>query len=103
MNRKERDRIIIMAGVKARELSQVQAAELLGLGYRQAKRIWRRYQGEGDAGLVHRLRGKPGLRHKPLTLRGQVLARCVEERYADFGPALMAEELEKECLVGEHD
>ena len=58
MNRKERDRIIIMAGVKAKELSQVQAAELLGLGYRQAKRIWRRYQDEGDAG---RLRGgRPG-------------------------------------------
>jgi len=103
MNRKERNRITIMAGVKAKELSQVQAAELLGLGYRQTKRIWRRYQDEGDAGLVHRLRGKAGLRHKPLTLRVQVLARCAEERYADFGPTLMAEELEKEGLVVDHD
>ena len=42
MNRKERNRITIMAGVKAKELSQVQAAELLGLSYRQAKHIWRR-------------------------------------------------------------
>ncbi len=67
MNRKERNRMTIMAGVKANELSQVQAAELLGLGYRQAKRVWRRYQDQGDAGLVHRLRGKPGLRRKPLT------------------------------------
>jgi transposase len=92
-----------MAGVKAKELSQVQAAELLGLGYRQAKRVWRRYQDEGDAGLVHRLRGKPGLRHKPLALRVQVLARCAEERYADFGPTLMAEELGKEGLEVDHD
>ena len=38
MSRKERDRITIMAGVKAKELSQMQAAELLGLSYRQAKR-----------------------------------------------------------------
>ena len=103
MNRKERNRITIMAGVKAKELSQVQAAELLGLSYRQAKRVWRRYQDEGDAGLVHRLRGKPGLRHKPLGLRVQVLARCAEERYADFGPTLMAEELAKEGLVVDHD
>ena len=44
MSRKERERMTIMAGVKANELSQVQAAELLGLSYRQAKRIWRRYQ-----------------------------------------------------------
>ena len=53
--------------------------------YRQAKRIWQRYEAEGDAGLVHRLRGKPGLRHKPVSLRVEVLARCAEERYADFG------------------
>ena len=96
MSREERERITVMVGVKTHELSQVQASELLGLSYRQTKRIWRRYQAEGDAGLVHRLRGKPGLRHKPLSLRVQVLARCAEERYADFGPTLMAEELEKE-------
>lgn len=87
----------------AAELSQVQASELLGLSYRQAKRIWWRYKAEGDAGLVHRLRGKPGLRHKPLSLRVAVLARCAEERYADFGPTLMAEELAKEGLVVDHD
>jgi transposase len=103
MNRKERNRITIMAGVKAKELSQVQAAEMLGLSYRQAKRVWRRYQDQGDAGLVHRLRGKPGLRHKPVPLRVQVMARCAEERYADFGPTLMAEELAKEGLVVDHD
>jgi transposase len=103
MSRKERERIVVMRGVKADELSQMQASELLGLSYRQAKRIWRRYQAEGDAGLVHRLRGKPGLRHKPVSLRVEVLARCAEERYADFGPTLMAEELEKEGLVVDHD
>jgi transposase len=92
-----------MQGVKADELNQVQAAELLGVSYRQVKRIWRRYEAEGDAGLVHRLRGKPGLRHKPVSLRVEVLARCAEERYADFGPTLMAEELEKEGLVVDHD
>jgi len=89
--------------VKDQELSQVQAAELMGLGYRQAKRVWRRYQQEGEAGLVHRLRGQAGLRRKPPALRAQVLARCAEARYADFGPTLLAEELEKEGLVVDHD
>ena len=103
MSRKERNRITIMARVKAKELSQVQAAELLGVSYRQAKRVWRRYQDKGDAGLVHRLRGKRRLRDKPRTLRAQVLARCAEERYADFGPTLLAEELAKEGLVVDHD
>jgi transposase len=103
MSRKERDRIRIMAGVKGKELSQVQAAELMGLGYRQAKRVWRRYQDEGDAGLVHRLRGKPGLRCKPAALRTEVLKLCAEERYEGFGPTLMAEELEKQGMGVDHD
>ncbi|MBI5394159.1 MAG: helix-turn-helix domain-containing protein, partial [Verrucomicrobia bacterium] len=59
MSRKERDRLTIMIGIKRQALTQVQAAGLMGLGYRQTKRVWRRYQAEGDAGLVHRLRGKP--------------------------------------------
>jgi hypothetical protein len=103
MSRKERERITVMQGVKANELNQVQAADLLGLSYRQTKRIWQRYEAEGDAGLVHRLRGKPGLRHKPVSLRVEVLARCAEERYADFGPTLMVEELAKGGLVVDHD
>jgi transposase len=103
MTRKERDRMKIMAGVKAKELSQVQAAELMGLGYRQTKRVWRRYQDQGDAGLVHRLRDKPGLRCKPAALRLEVLKFCSQERYHDFGPTLIAEELKKQGVRVDHD
>ena len=103
MSEKERNRLTILVGVRERSVTQVQAAELMGVGYRQAKRIWRRYQKEGDGGLVHRLRGRPGLRHKAPALRAQVLARYAEERYADFGPTLMAEELAKEGIVVDHD
>ena len=103
MSRKERDRLTIMIGIKRQELTVVQAAGLMGLGYRQSKRVWRRYQVEGDAGLVHRLRGKPSARRKPPALRAQVLARCEEERYADFGPTLMAEHLDREGLKLDHE
>ena len=88
MSRKERDRMTIMVGVKRAEVTQVQAAEMLGLSYRQTKRVWRRYQAEGDAGLVHRLRGRPSARRKPPALRALALARYAEERYEDFGPTL---------------
>jgi len=103
MSRKERKRLTVMAGVKQQALTLVQAAELMGVGYRQSKRIWRRYQAEGDAGLVHRLRGKPSAQRKPPALRAQALARYAEERYADFGPTLMAEQLAKEKLVVDHE
>ena len=103
MSRKERDRLTVMAGVTRQELTLVQAAAVMGVGYRQSKRVWQRYQAEGDAGLVHRLRGKPSGRRKPPALRAQVLARYAEERYADFGPTLMAEHLAQEGLVVDHE
>ena len=91
MSRKERKRLTVMAGVTEQELTLVQAAVLMAGDYRQSKRIWKRYQADGDAGLVHRLRDSPSARRKPAALRAQVLARYAEERYADFGPTLMAE------------
>ena len=77
MSRKERDRMTIMVGVKREELTRVQAAELLGLSCRQTKRVWRRYQVEGGAGLVHGLRGRPSARHKAPAMRAQVYRRCL--------------------------
>ncbi len=70
--------------------------------YRQAKRIWHRFKRAGDAGLVHRSRGKPGPRRKAAKLRRQVLARYAE-RYPDFGPTLAAEKLQQEGLAVDHE
>jgi hypothetical protein len=103
MSRKERNRLPILVGVQQQKLTLVQAAGLMAVGYRQCKRIWRRYQAAGDAGLIHRLRGRPSARRKSPTLRTQVLARCAEERYADFGPTLLAEHLAKAKLVVDHE
>ena len=103
MSRNERKRMTIMAGVKSQELTPVQAAELMNLGYRQTKRVWRRYQDQGDAGLVHRLRGQAGIRRQPAAVRTQVLALYAEERSADFGPTLLAEELGKAGIAVDHD
>ncbi len=50
MSRKERKRLTIMVGVQRQELTLVQAAELMGVSYRQSKRIWRRYQAAGRRG-----------------------------------------------------
>jgi len=103
MSRKERERMTVMAGVANEELTLMAAGELMGVCYRQSKRIWKQYQAEGDAGLVHRLRGQPSARRKPPALRAAALARYAEERYSDFGPTLMAEHLLKEKLVVDHE
>lgn len=74
----------------------------MGVCYRQATRIWRRYRKRGDAGLVHRGRGKVGARRKPAAFRRQVLARYAQ-RYPDFGPTLAAEKLAAEDLAVDHE
>ncbi len=102
MNGKERDRLTVMARVKQRTLSLVVAAGLLGLGYRQAKRVWQRYRTAGDAGLVHRSRGRPSGRRTAAEVRERVLVRCAE-RYPDFGPTLAAEYLRQDGLAVDHE
>jgi hypothetical protein len=98
MSRGERKRLEIFSRVKRREITLVMAAELAGLSYRQAKRAYARFRDEGDGGLVHRLRGRASNRGSDPALRERVLALC-RERYADFGPTLAAEYLEREHQI----
>ncbi len=95
MSRKERKRLETFSRVKLGGMTLVEASELLGLSYRQTKRAWSRYQSEGDAGLVHRLRGRAPNRHSPEETKQQALA-LYRQQYADYGPTLAAECLEKE-------
>jgi len=102
MSGKERTRLGVLNNVKAKSLSLVAAAALLALSYRQAKRLWRRYRAHGDAGLVHRSRGRAGNRRKDRAVRERILARY-QARYPDFGPTLAAEHLGREGLKVDHD
>jgi len=102
MSQKERVRLSVMKQVQEDELKLIEASEVLGLSYRQAKRVWRRYQLQGDSGLPHAARGKPGKRAKPAELKARILTRY-DERYPDFGPTLAAEYLAEEGLKVDHE
>lgn len=88
--------------VKAGRMTLRQAAQALGLSYRQTLRSYRRFCAEGAAGLVHRRRGRPSNRRRSPAFRQAVLERY-RTRYAGFGPTLAAEELAKEGLVVDHE
>jgi len=92
MSQKERTRLGIMQQVKAKEISLAAASKVLRLGYRQLKRVWRRYWDDGDEGLVHRGRGRSSNRAKSGEFKEKVLKRY-EERYGGFGPTLACEHL----------
>ena len=58
LSHKEVERAGVLRRVREGGLKLVNAAQLLGISYRQAKRTWKRYQAEGVAGLKHRGAGR---------------------------------------------
>jgi hypothetical protein len=77
MSKSERKRLAVMAQMTSGKLNLSGASELLGLSYRQTKRVLSRYRAEGDRGLVHGLRGKRSNRPSDAVLKEQSLARYV--------------------------
>jgi transposase len=93
----ERIRLDGFKRVKRKELSVVAAAELMGLSLRQTRRLWKRFKGLGDKGLVHRLRGRSSNRRlDPATALRAV--KLHQEKYADFGPTLACEKLAEQGI-----
>jgi transposase len=95
MNRKERQRLAVLSRVKDKQWPRRQAAEILGLSLRQMHRIVPRYLSQGDAGLVHRSRGRPSPRRIDAREREKALA-LYRSLYRSFGPTLLAEKLGKD-------
>ena len=59
MSGTERERLDVLRRLTRGELRQARAAELLGVGVRQVKRLVRGYRCEGAASAVSRRRGAP--------------------------------------------
>jgi hypothetical protein len=97
MSQRELRRVEVLARVRSKQLRVIDASRLMGLSYRQAKRLWKRYREEGPAGLKHRGAGRasncaypPKLRQRALDLVREKYGGSVGER---FGPTLAAEHL----------
>ena len=100
MSGKELQRVEILGRVKAGDLTQVEAAQLIHRSYRQAQRLYGRYCEQGPAGLVH---GNVGCRSNRALAEGfrEAVLELVREKYGGeegppFGPTLAAEHLEKD-------
>lgn len=101
MSRKEFERGAVLERVAAGEWTLKEASGLLGLSYRQTKRVFKRFREEGPAGLVHGSVGSRSNHTRPLEERERVL-ELVREHYGGpaeqgpgqrFGPTLAAEHL----------
>jgi len=92
MSRRELERAEVLLLVHERRITQVAAAERLGLSLRQIERLIRAYRADGAAALISKKRGRPSNRR----LADEIRAECiglVRDRYSDFGPTLAHEKL----------
>jgi hypothetical protein len=101
MSRRELERASILERVKSAAMRLATAASLLGLSYRQTRRLHARYKAYGAAGLVHASAGRPSNRSHPRAEREMVIS-LIRQHYGGekgkgpnerFGPTLVAEHL----------
>ena len=87
---------MILRQVQQGQLSMVEGARRAGLGPRHFRRLVRPFEQEGDAAVVHGLRGQRSNNACPERLREAALAKARHPLYHDFGPTLLSEHLSRD-------
>lgn len=100
MSSKERSRKGIFEMVKQGCLTLKQAARQCNISYRQARRIYKSYLKQGDAGLVHKNRDQQSNRKHP---HQETIINRYKEKYEGFGPTLASEYLSRDGYDVDHE
>lgn len=98
LNKQEQRRLIVLNEVLGGKLTAVEAAELLELSERQARRILAAYREEGAAALAHGNRGRQPLHAVSAEVCQQVVALATT-KYLGFNQVHLSEKLEGEGIV----
>ncbi len=93
MTQQEIDRLRVIQQIKAGEINQKAAAEVVGVSIRQMRRMVRRVEKEGVKGVIHRLRGIKSNRCWSELEKTRILKIC-QKKYAGFQGTLASEKLE---------
>ncbi len=94
MTVREADRYACMKQIESQKINIIEASRVLGISYRQVRRLWSRYQREGLTGLISKRIGKPSPNQIPKEVKDEVI-RLLKEKYADYGPTLAKEKLQE--------
>ncbi len=92
MSASDRERAYLVRQTLEKRLGQRAAADRLGIGVRQFKRLVRSWKQQGDAGVVSRQRGRPSNNRLAADCHRRI-AELLKDKYPDFGPTLAAEKL----------
>src|SRR5665811_2610212 len=95
MRQQERDELDWLRRAKEGSISQREAAQKMGVSDRWVRKLLKRMIKQGDAVVVHGLRGRPSNRKLPAETQRQAMAILRQPDWHDFGPTFAAEQLAK--------
>lgn len=93
MSQAERDELDWLKRARDGSITQREAAGKIGVSERWVRTMLKRMRQQGDAVVVHGLRGRPSNRKLPTETQRQVLALLKQADWHDFGPTFAAEQL----------
>jgi transposase len=95
MSQEERDDLHWLKRVEAGTMTQREAAEKMGVTARWVRKLVKRMKKQGDAVVVHGLRGRTSNRKLSAETQRQALTILKRPEWHDFGPTFAAEQLAK--------
>jgi len=95
MGQQERDWLDWLKRARDRKMTQREAAERMGVSGRWVRELLRRMKKQGDAVVIHGLRGRNSNRKIADKTRKTALAILRRPEWHDFGPTFAAEQLGK--------
>jgi transposase len=95
MSQEERDCLDWLKRAKEGSMSQRAAGEKMGVSARWVRELVKRMGQQGDAVVVHGLRGRPSNRKLAAETQRQALAILQQPDWHDFGPTFASEQLAK--------
>ena len=95
MSQAERDDLHWLKRVEAGSMTQREAAEKMGVTPRWVRKLVKRMKKQGDAVVVHGLRGRASNRKLSAKIQRQAVTILKKPDWHDFGPTFAAEQLAK--------
>jgi transposase len=95
MSQQERDWLDWLKRARDGKMTQRAAAKRMGVSERWVRKLLRRMKKQGDAVVVHGLRGRPSNRKIAAKARETALTILQRPEWHDFGPTFAAEQLGK--------
>src|SRR5205085_9582543 len=92
LSQQEQEKLAIINKTISGNLSNEQAATMLGVSSRQIKRLKKKVRIEGVSGVVHKLKGKQSNHCIQVEIKTKTV-RLLREQYADFKPTFASEKL----------